>query len=521
MTTYKKIVPENSRITHVSNHSKNGKQIIQKSYHSEISGERNRQITHIMSPAPNDKSLSTGSQIKFYVEANTCRIVKRAKLRFQIGLSVVAGQISDYPPCAYWFDRIEFYIRDTGVEIGRLYSDVLHMISNQYEDDKKFNYHYNQSNSYNTLTNYDSKRQSSPVDQYFYLPLDSSFMTGMDLDLSTITTDIEIRLHPKKLTLNPNDSLKEIALIIDEVYPDAVSHNSHMRLIKNHVISHTYLDTQHYQELKTLAASTKYTFDLDMFHKKAGAILVCIRPQNYNGVECLDLGDGKIDIVDVNGSSILGGGRSIVYDHYIDQNIAWANDYFKKTKQLLISFTNPKKILNGVLHGYHQFDQSKMKLEITTPPAQTVDTYIDYHIRAVFDPSVLVFRFTYKNKRSPNIPHAATVDQIRASWNSLMNEFGFQCTGVSNTFTNITNPQFIIKTMTGQNITKNDFDEIPSLEIFSTNTNSWQPYQLITNQVSSTAQWSSVPVPCEINIYSLQLKIIEQNGSNLSVFDLV
>jgi hypothetical protein len=84
MSNYKKIVPENSRTTHVSNHSKNGKQVIQKSYHSEISAERNRQITHIMSPAPNDKSLSTGSQIKFYVEANTCRIVKRARLRFQI-----------------------------------------------------------------------------------------------------------------------------------------------------------------------------------------------------------------------------------------------------------------------------------------------------------------------------------------------------------------------------------------------------------------------------------------------------
>jgi hypothetical protein len=48
MSNYKKIVPENSRTTHVSNHSKNGKQVIQKSYHSEISAERNRQITHIM-----------------------------------------------------------------------------------------------------------------------------------------------------------------------------------------------------------------------------------------------------------------------------------------------------------------------------------------------------------------------------------------------------------------------------------------------------------------------------------------
>jgi hypothetical protein len=118
-------------------------------------------------------------------------------------------------------------------------------------------------------------------------------------------------------------------------------------------------------------------------------------------------------------SSILGGGKSIVYDHYVDQNIPWAydRDYFKKTKQLLISFTNPKKILNGILHGYHQFDQSKMKLEIVTPPAQVVDTYIDYYIRAVFDPSVAFFRFKYKNKRSPTIPHAATVDQIRAAWN--------------------------------------------------------------------------------------------------------
>jgi hypothetical protein len=53
------------------------------------------------------------------------------------------------------------------------------------------------------------------------------------------------------------------------------------------------------------------------------------------------------------------------------------------------------------------------------------------------------------------------------------------------------------------------------------NTSSWQPYQLLTNPISSTAKWSAAPIPCEVNIYSLQLKVIEQNGSNLSVFDLV
>lgn len=520
MSSYKIVVPENSRTTHVSNHSKNGKPVVQKDYQSKISGERNRQITHVMTPSPNDKSLSTGSQIKFFIEANTCRIIKRAKLRFLIGLALVAGDISNYQPVGYWFDRIEFYIRDTGVEIGRIYSDVIHMLVNQVEkiEETRLNYHYNQSDCYGTKTNPSSKRHGSPTDQYFYLPL-HSFFDNMDLDLSTINTDIEIRMHPRVQTLNAGDTLKEVAIVIDEVYPDPVSNRAHLSFLNNNIVSHTYLDTQHYVEQKSMVGSTKYTFDLDMFDKKSAGLLVCIKPQNSTSSECINLGQGTFVITDVNGASLLGGGRAIVYDHYQDNNIPWQNDYFKKTNQLLIPFTHPIKAINGVMHGYHQFDQSKMKLEITTPAAQAAATSIAYNVRAVFDASVIGFGFRYKNKTSIVLGFNANAAQIQANWNSLMNEFGYNCTAVANDFTAATAIGFTVTTLAGQNVVAEEIGELPEMYIQTNNAAPWQPYRQLLNASVSGAQWFTGSTACDVHIYSLHHKIVEQDRGMLQVFD--
>ena len=171
--------------------------------------------------------------------------------------------------------------------------------------------------------------------------------------------------------------------------------------------------------------------------------------------------------------------------------------------------------------GYHQFDQSKMKLEINTPSAQILDTFIQYVIRAVFDASVLTFRFKYKNKRSTGLGFNATTVQIQNEWNSLMNEFGYQCTALTPSFDANAVVNITVKTMAGQNVTKESFDELPELEIQSTNVNGWHPFVTLNNANSGTAQWLSAPVPCEISIYSLQLKIIEQDASKLSIYDIV
>ena len=71
------------------------------------------------------------------------------------------------------------------------------------------------------------------------------------------------------------------------------------------------------------------------------------------------------------------------------------------------------------------------------------------------------------------------------------------------------------------NVTNDSFDELPELEIQSNNVNSWQSFVSLNNAISSTAQWNTTPIPCDINIYSLQLKIIEQDTNRLSVYDLV
>jgi len=522
---YKKVVPQNTRVEHVVSHNKNNKNVVQKSHHSSISGERYRQITHVMSPPPSEKALHNGSQIKFYLESNTCRIIKSCKLRFKIALSLdLNGNTSTYPQTYNWFDRIEFYIRDTGVEIQRIYSDVLGLFVNSSDekDESKLNYFVNQSSNYGTITNnVISKRKNYPSEQYFYLPLDASFFSGMDIDLTSISSDIEIRLHPRVLSINQNDALKEVALIIDEIYLDRVSNASHINFVNKHVISHTYLDIQQYHEKKVMSPSSKYTFDLDMFDKKSAGLLVCIKPDNSRDNYCYDLGTGTMDIIDVNGSSLLGGGRAMVYDNYLD-NIPWMNNYLKKTKNLLIPFTNPIKALHGILHGYFQFDQSKMKLEITTPSLQLGVTRINFQIRAVLDGTVIGYVFKYKNKRSRLLGFNASNIQIQSNFNELMNEFGYNSTAVTGQFDTNTLVNIDLQTLTNQNIVASDFNgDVPELVIFTNNPNDWQPYSYFANINSSETHWPQQNVNVDIYIYSLQLKIIEQSDGRLNVLDLV
>src|SRR3569832_1877749 len=62
------------------------------------------------------------SQLKYFLERDTLRILKNFVLRFQIQMTVANGVLV---PTPYWFDSIEIYIRRIGEEIAQYYNDNL------------------------------------------------------------------------------------------------------------------------------------------------------------------------------------------------------------------------------------------------------------------------------------------------------------------------------------------------------------------------------------------------------------
>jgi hypothetical protein len=153
-------------------------------------------VVDIMTSQVSANALTSGTQIKYFLEANTAYNIRKFTLRFQL---TVANPI-DLPNVPYWFDRIEFYDRSTNVEIGRIYNDVLNMWANRSDKDvltSSYNRRLNQNNSYGVrgaegipITN------TKAGTYYYYLPLNYCFMEGMDLNLYRLQGDIEIRMHP-------------------------------------------------------------------------------------------------------------------------------------------------------------------------------------------------------------------------------------------------------------------------------------------------------------------------------------
>ena len=102
----------------------NGKKVCYKNSQSVVYNGRKRVITDVMTPAPNQDSLTNGTQIKYFLEQNSVvGEIKSLTLRFQVTRGF--PNQTTLAPCPYWFDRIEIYNRSTGQEISRMHGDIL------------------------------------------------------------------------------------------------------------------------------------------------------------------------------------------------------------------------------------------------------------------------------------------------------------------------------------------------------------------------------------------------------------
>ena len=257
---------------------KEGKLVAVKSYQATRYHHHKQVVTDVMSPAPNGLALTNGSQIKYFLEADAVRPIKSVTLRFHIRMDTADDELAPVP---YWFDLIEIYDRHTGQQFSVAYNDTLFAFMNVI--------HQDQLEQWQDLANYDAqgftrsrKVQKTGDTRYYYLPLVASMFEGMHLDMTSISTDIEIRLHPISggPTINGVGTpvLLEVAGLYEVEMTDEINQRAHKSFLNSHVPIHYYLDTQQYVETGvTMNASTKYEFDLDQFNHLSAALLVVIR----------------------------------------------------------------------------------------------------------------------------------------------------------------------------------------------------------------------------------------------------
>jgi hypothetical protein len=276
--------------------------------------------------------------------------------------------------------------RRKGMEIARYYADTLMLMLASVTQE--------QSDAWARLVNYDPDTyqtngnqplvQTAGTTRYYYLPLVANVLEGFGLDLATIDSDIEIRLHPANdgplngvVSAGADPQLTELAGIFGEHAPDVISQNANNRFMAKHVKVHNYLDTQQYViPSRQMEPSTTYEFDLDQFDHCSAALVLHIAGTapavtNANGISGNydNLRGGTIDILGVSGDSLYGKGRAIQTEYLKDIVVQqhFGTSFIRSGGVHVIPFGDFGGALHGIKDGYHKFDGSKARLEVTTP----------------------------------------------------------------------------------------------------------------------------------------------------------
>jgi hypothetical protein len=491
--------------------SKSGKMVSTKSHQSYVVYTQKQVVTDIMVPTPNALSLVNGAQIKYFLEANNARNIQKLDIRFQV---TVSGGPLKLPPVSKWFDRLEFYVRNTGKEICRLYSDVLHTMVNSEDTDKLRQYQ----ETYNQSLVYDRNQENNKIaingQQYFYLPLPYSFFRDFGLDLNTIQSDIELRFHPNAAVMgqfNGSLTLDELAAIIEESHPDDASDRAHRDFLSKHVLQHTFVDSQQYVDAaQVINASTQYEYDLDQFDKPSSALLMCIRSANSFDFQSMSLGEGSFDLIGVSGESLYGAGRNVIFNYFNKHIVCeqFGNDFFEKTNFVLVPFCHVKDAFRGITHGLHVFDSSKKRLRIVTPPAGTLEVWT-----AVFSASAATYiiRVHYENSYV-DLAANATPAVMTTNVSNMLSSYGLRAV-----VTQVAGPPyqviFTLSTLAGQPIK-------PSSELrveIAANTGA-TTFNSFTKTTQGLDGWLNGTY--DVTIYSLYHRNIFQDGQHLKVLDM-
>ncbi len=365
---------------------RSGKPVAIKAHQAARHHHMHRVVTDVARPTPNANSFNNGAQIKYFLEKDTLRTMTSVVLRFQIRMDDFDGTVV---PTPYWFDRIEIHIRRNGEEVARYYNDILMMMLTSVSQE--------QSDNWAQLCGYDADTyltsgvaQVAGSTKYYYLPMPAAVFEDMNLDFSTIDSDLEIRLHPNDsgilhslVSVGANPQLVELAGVFTEEKPDSVSDNAHRMFLNKHVPVHHYLDSQLYTIIgQTMNPNNNYEFDLDQFDHHSACLVLAIRPTGYSNNDNTSqafqsLGDGTIDMLGVSGESLYGAGRPIQAEYLKDIVVSSQSNttYFSKVNKYVLSFGDLQMAFHGQINGVNKFDGSKGRLSVTTPSTWVGGSY--------------------------------------------------------------------------------------------------------------------------------------------------
>jgi hypothetical protein len=324
-----------------------------------------------------------GTQIRYQLEKNTCKKIHHMILRLQMGATVAAVSL---PPTPFLFNWISFNLRKDGTELQRFYNHSLFWwltdIATQAHVTWASLVNYSTSSFSNSTTTI-----ASGSSRYVYLPLPGAWFENFGLDLTSIDSDIEIRMQFAASPIDGVNSgagavanLLEVAALISQEDPDVVSYNAHVDFLNKHVNSHVFLDTQEcVRQSLSMTAATTYEIDLDQFQHRSAALFFIIQRDNasialatqttYQTLGLYNADDGKFDVVSAAGKSEWANGRDVPagFMRAVNQ-LNHGSNYFQIVPANLIPFTNDiQKAKLGIQDGVMDFDGSKRRLRITTP----------------------------------------------------------------------------------------------------------------------------------------------------------
>lgn len=503
-----------------TNRKINGKNSALKAHQVQVYNHRKKIVTDVMTPSPNENSLTNATQLKYFIENGAVTEISSLVLRFQIRMDTGDATLAPVP---YWFDRIEIYDRHTGQELARYHDDILHLMINTV--------HTANTDQWAKLVNYDKDSlklgevQLQNTTRYYYLPLVASLFEGAGIDMSIVKNDIEIRLHPR----NPVSSgtgvpaLTEVASVITVENEDVTSRRSRLSFHNSFVSSHQFINSQQYTLVsQTLNAGNKYSWDLDQFDHVSAGLFVAIRPtgatnagngrQNYQ-----DVYDTTVDVVGTSGVSIYSAGRPIDanYVSRIEAPKYVGSRYFDKIKVTPLVFGSLSKALHGAVDGYIRFVGDKNRLEFDITSTAGVNSTNTFTTSTA--PTAGSYKFCYKGVYSANLAFNATPAQMKTALEAMSSIIDADVTATFNVALNDAGNVSVATLVrpNGQPVILEENIEVIPLSTLSDGVNQ---VDVTATRTDGTNGWVSGVY--DIDIYSLYFRTLHQDRGKLAVEDL-
>lgn len=408
---------------------RSAKRILMKPHHMVAYDGKQGYITETAQPAPSTTLLDGTSPYSFIIENDAVGLMRDAVFRFDI--TATAGDCV-LAPCTVWWDRVEYWDRHSNREIARYYGDTMHWMLWTFNQDTVRNWAPRVGMDPETGGPW-RKRQTS-VSRYYYLPVPHSWLDAVELDLSILRGDLEIKFYPKGDPKYSNNgvtlSLNGIHLVSGTEMMSRQSRGAHVKSHMSNVMQHNFLDCQQYVDSgKTMTNSTKYTFNLDQFHHESAFLAIVLRDStdgvsNTAGVErnYYSIGaQGEIDHENVHGQSLLGQGTPVREDYlraFVSSRLFQNNSYSRNNAVYIIPYTKDiQGALEGHIDGFHSFVGDRERIAITTGIAsvsevQTITTDADLT-------ATEVVQLGWKGEFTPPLSAATAIAGLKSAFEAL------------------------------------------------------------------------------------------------------